>query len=50
MLFRFELQCFGFGFQMLGKEVVKYLEYVECYFEGYRSGVKIVKECDEINI
>ncbi|XP_024370108.1 thiol-disulfide oxidoreductase LTO1 isoform X1 [Physcomitrium patens] len=36
--------------QMLGKEAVKYLEYVECYPEGYRSGVKIAKECDEINI
>lgn len=35
---------------MLGKEAVKYLEYVECYPEGYRSGVKIAKECDEINI
>lgn len=47
---RSELQCFGFGSQMLGKEAVKYLEYVECYPEGYRSGVKIAKECDEINI
>lgn len=38
------------GFQMFGKEAMKYVDYVECYPEGYRSGVQIAKECDAVNI
>ncbi|KAG0593172.1 hypothetical protein KC19_1G308800 [Ceratodon purpureus] len=36
--------------QMFGKEAMKYLDYVECYPEGYRTGVQIAKECDAVNI
>lgn len=36
--------------QMFGKEAMKYFDYVECYPEGYRSGVQIAKECDAVDI
>ncbi|CAM6111072.1 unnamed protein product [Calypogeia fissa] len=36
--------------QMLGREAMKYVDYVECYPEGYRKGVPIAKACDEANI
>lgn len=36
--------------QMFGREAVKYLDYVECYPEGYRRGVKIAKACDAAHI
>jgi hypothetical protein len=34
----------GLGLQMFGKEAMKYVDYVECYPEGYRTGVQIAKE------
>ncbi|CAM6097051.1 unnamed protein product [Calypogeia fissa] len=36
--------------QMLGREAMKYVDYVECYPEGYKKGVPIAKPCDEANI
>eukprot|EP00250_Pteridium_aquilinum_P011346 c20004_g1_i1 orf=308-1459(-) len=36
--------------QMFGREAVKYLEYIECYPEGYRKGVKIAKACESAKI
>ena len=36
--------------QMFGREAVKLLDYVECYPEGYRRGVKIAKACADANI
>lgn len=36
--------------QMFGKEAMKYVDYVECYPEGYRTGVQIAKECNAVNI
>ena len=35
---------------MFGREAVKLLDYVECYPEGYRRGVKIAKACTDANI
>lgn len=35
---------------MFGKEAMKYLDYVECYPEGYRRGVEIAKACEVANI
>lgn len=39
-----------FELQMFGREAVKLLDYVECYPEGYRRGVKIAKACADANI
>ncbi|CAK9224809.1 unnamed protein product, partial [Sphagnum troendelagicum] len=36
--------------QMFGKEAMKYVEYVECFPEGYRKGVQIAKACEAANI
>ncbi|KAG0614156.1 hypothetical protein M758_6G155100 [Ceratodon purpureus] len=36
--------------QMFGKEALKYIEYVECYPEGYRRGVKLAPACSAANI
>eukprot|EP00249_Psilotum_nudum_P017190 c26201_g1_i1 orf=520-1713(-) len=36
--------------QMFGREALGYLEYVECYPEGYRQGVKMATACYEANI
>jgi len=36
--------------QMFGKEAMKYIEYVECYPEGYRRGVKLAAACSAANI
>lgn len=36
--------------QMFGAEATNILDYVECYPNGYRKGVKIAKACDEANI
>lgn len=36
--------------QMFGREAMKYLEYIECYPEGYRRGVKIAKPCESAKI
>lgn len=36
--------------QMFGREAMKYLDYVECYPEGYRRGVKIAKACESEKI
>ncbi|KAL3696822.1 hypothetical protein R1sor_010898 [Riccia sorocarpa] len=36
--------------QMFGREAMKYVDYVECYPEGYRKGVQIAKACDAANI
>ncbi|KAI5062887.1 hypothetical protein GOP47_0021434 [Adiantum capillus-veneris] len=36
--------------QMFGREAMKYLDYVECYPEGYRRGVKIAKACESAKI
>uniref|UniRef100_A0A0D6R6U2 Vitamin K epoxide reductase domain-containing protein n=1 Tax=Araucaria cunninghamii TaxID=56994 RepID=A0A0D6R6U2_ARACU len=36
--------------QMFGAEASKILDYVECYPNGYRKGVKIAKTCEDINI
>jgi uncharacterized membrane protein len=36
--------------QMFGAEATNILDYVECYPNGYRKGVKIAKACEEANI
>lgn len=36
--------------QMFGKEALKYIDYVECYPEGYRRGVKLAAACSAANI
>jgi uncharacterized membrane protein len=36
--------------EMFGREAMKYIDYVECYPEGYRKGVQIAKACDAANI
>lgn len=36
--------------QMFGAEATDILDYVECYPNGYRKGVKIAKACEEANI
>lgn len=35
---------------MFGKEALKYIEYVECYPEGYRRGVKLAAACSAANV
>lgn len=35
---------------MFGAEATDILDYVECYPNGYRKGVKIAKACEEANI
>ncbi|OAE24631.1 hypothetical protein AXG93_4080s1110 [Marchantia polymorpha subsp. ruderalis] len=36
--------------QMFGREAMKFVDYVECYPEGYRKGVQLAKACDAANI
>ncbi|MCO5561981.1 hypothetical protein L7F22_015607 [Adiantum nelumboides] len=36
--------------QMFGREAMKYVDYVECYPEGYKRGVKIAKACESAKI
>ncbi|KAL2643743.1 hypothetical protein R1flu_011330 [Riccia fluitans] len=36
--------------QMFGREAMKYVDYVECYPDGYRKGVQLAKACDAANI
>eukprot|EP01018_Ginkgo_biloba_P038669 Gb_11132 [translate_table: standard] len=36
--------------QMFGHEAMDILDYVECYPNGYRKGVKIAKACEDANI
>ena len=35
---------------MFGRQAMEYVAYVECYPEGYRSGVQIAAACKEANI
>lgn len=35
---------------MFGREVVKLFNYVECFFEGYKKGIKIFKVCLDVRI
>lgn len=35
---------------MFGQEALKYLDYVECYPDGYRKGVPIAKACEGVKI
>ena len=37
-------------FQMFGRQAMEYVAYVECYPEGYRSGVQIAAACKEADI
>ncbi|XP_052196395.1 thiol-disulfide oxidoreductase LTO1 [Diospyros lotus] len=36
--------------QMFGREAAEFLDYVECFPNGYRKGVKIVKACADAQI
>lgn len=36
--------------QMLGREAAKLLDYVECFPDGYRKGIKIAKACADARI
>ncbi|KAM7261036.1 hypothetical protein ACFE04_026511 [Oxalis oulophora] len=36
--------------EMFGSEAAKYLDYVECFPEGYRKGIQIAKACSDAKI
>lgn len=36
--------------QMFGREAAKLLDYVECFPDGYRKGIKIAKACADARI
>ncbi|KAM7524023.1 hypothetical protein LguiA_013925 [Lonicera macranthoides] len=36
--------------QMFGREAAKLLDYVECFPDGYRKGIKIAKACSDVGI
>ena len=36
--------------QMFGRQAMEYVGYVECYPEGYRSGVEMAGACKEADI
>ena len=36
---------FRFLMQMFGREAAKLLDYVECFPDGYRKGIKMAKAC-----
>ncbi|CAK9172600.1 unnamed protein product [Ilex paraguariensis] len=36
--------------QMFGREAAKVLDYVECFPDGYRKGVKIAEACANVAI
>uniref|UniRef100_A0A7N0TUW3 Vitamin K epoxide reductase domain-containing protein n=1 Tax=Kalanchoe fedtschenkoi TaxID=63787 RepID=A0A7N0TUW3_KALFE len=36
--------------QMFGREAAKLLDYVECFPDGYRTGIKIAKACSDVKI
>eukprot|EP00850_Spirogloea_muscicola_P001381 SM000005S17178 [mRNA] locus=s5:587544:590129:+ [translate_table: standard] len=36
--------------QMFGQDATRSMNYVECYPDGYRRGVKIAEECDKANV
>ena len=36
---------FRFSMQMFGREAAKVLDYVECFPNGYRKGIKMAKAC-----
>ncbi|CAM8883998.1 unnamed protein product [Rhodiola kirilowii] len=36
--------------QMFGREAAKWLDYVECFPDGYKSGIKIAKACLDVKI
>lgn len=35
---------------MFGREAAKLLDYVECFPDGYRKGIKIAKACANVGI
>lgn len=35
---------------MFGREAAKLLDYVECFPDGYRKGIKIAKACSDVGI
>lgn len=35
---------------MFGREAAKILDYVECFPDGYRKGIKIAKACADVKI
>lgn len=37
--------CFGLSLQMFGREAVKQLDYIECFPNGYKTGIKMDKAC-----
>lgn len=36
--------------QMFGREAAKWLDYVECFPDGYKTGIKIAKACSDVKI
>ncbi|KAH7422406.1 hypothetical protein KP509_12G007300 [Ceratopteris richardii] len=36
--------------QMFGREAMKYIDYVECYPDGYRRGIKMAEACESAKV